>query len=829
MLSTIIILGVIAATLALPSRAPEDAIVSEESPPAAPASVPVHRADPIDDDLVVPEHEADVLAESGKVEEADGGGAEKEAGGEKKKEEHLTKESRLSNRVLWSFLALVTVLILGTVAFEESKQALHRAVMGSPMLPLMNSLFSELTTLGFLGIATFVITKSDVLQDISKKMFPDDEEGSTVLIEMLEQIHLMIFLVMVIFLMKAVSMVVAMTVSKAHFVQLESSIITFHGRLQAVQELEELREVPYWPGELTLRITPRAKLYHHAEERVRYMLLRNGFIHFNDNQAGEAVLEGGDQESAESKHLVKQFPFQLYLSKVIGHRLADVVEITFRQWLILLSCIAAFTGAALAADGSWEFMLWLWISATWSILIVMVWFRHKLRDQLEELIPADYGHSMIKSAEIVRNRAVTDTPQPQEKGALKDSGFEVQQIMDTLPKYRSTKSEEPRALSEWLIGEPARTPGQQQMFNIMLFGRNEVTFHVILMRFMFLINSVFVSVYALTFHLGYVSQVYSTEEALAIGALALAPPIISWGGYLYEVVLLSTMITSVEHMRVRQVVNEVYRHQKEANAVSLMRLIAVILDPAYHSPIEPEEVVTMAQALDLDREAKRTGDSATAVSTYIAEYLEDQSAELFMAKMLDIFESFDDDNSGVLTKAELFAVFKQLGFDSPDDLDQALGPITSKLDLHGVDSSTLGIDPGAASHGSASTGSCWPTKTTEEASLRTTEGGNHPSAGGLQKGESMVFPKPVFLAMYMHLEKMARSLSCEDVAETWFHKIDDDGSGRLSVVELQEVLQACGKAFSPNDVSALILELDENGDGEFDIEEFTAWFRKHER
>lgn len=790
-LLSIIFFVAIARSLALPSTVSEDAIVREESPAASLTQL-AQRAEGVTEELVVaePSHEVLTGTTGGKEE----GGKE---GGGGEAEEKMTKDSKLSDRVLLSFLALVTVLILGTVAFEESKQSLHRAVMGSPMLPLVNSLFSELTTLGFLGVATFVITKSDILQDISAKLFGSDEEDRKLLIEMLEQIHLMIFLVMVIFLVKAVSMVGYMNANKKKFVQIESSVITAGGRLKAVKEFEAVKDNTFFPGELTLNLTLRAREYTRLQERLRYMLLRTGFIHFNENNSTEQALEEGAQEAAESEQLKKQFNFYLYLSKVLGERLAEVVEITLRQWLILLCCIALFTFLSILGEGSWEFMLRVWIGIGWIIFFLMLMFRNLLLSQLTLLMQADQGHSLVETQET--NRESLRRMSSSDVTAAWNEG---------MPKYMQMSDKVTSSMPSCLIGDPARTPAQQRMFNVFLFGRNEPTFHIIVLRFLFLINSVFTAVYSLTFCLGYVVEVYSIQEAVIISILALTPPIVCWGWYLFEIVQLSTMVTSIEHMRARQAVNEVYRHQKEANAVSLMRLIAVILDPSHHSPVEPEEVEAMVAAMEKDEEAKKQAAHAYHVHTYIADYLEDQSAELFMARMMDIFNSFDEDDSGFLTKDEIFAIFKQLGFDSPDDLDVALGPITSKLDLS------------------------VPAAAVDASDITNKSGGCFPAKGGVveleSKAPTMLFSKPVFLAMYMHLEKLARSLSAEEVALTWFSKIDDDASGRLSVVELQEVLQSCGRAFSPNDVSALILELDENGDGEFDIQEFTAWFVKHQ-
>ena len=82
--------------------------------------------------------------------------------------------------------------------------------------PIITSLFSELTVLGFLGLVTFLIIKSNVLPRLSVELFCDGdcyrvcriEENPIVCVrekmgelqELFESIHMSLFLVMVLFI-----------------------------------------------------------------------------------------------------------------------------------------------------------------------------------------------------------------------------------------------------------------------------------------------------------------------------------------------------------------------------------------------------------------------------------------------------------------------------------------------------------------------------------------------------------------------------------------------------------------------------------------------------
>jgi len=68
------------------------------------------------------------------------------------------------------------------------------------MKPLLESLFSEMTVLGFLGVITFLVSKVGVLSEISVVVFGESEEEF--LTELLETVHYVLFGVMCFFILQ---------------------------------------------------------------------------------------------------------------------------------------------------------------------------------------------------------------------------------------------------------------------------------------------------------------------------------------------------------------------------------------------------------------------------------------------------------------------------------------------------------------------------------------------------------------------------------------------------------------------------------------------------
>ena len=129
-------------------------------------------------------------------------------------------ESDSSDRTVGlSTLCCVLAVILFTVIFEKGREALKEAAEGGPFEPVLNTLFGELTILGFIGLVAFLITVPKLVHCHSEEQSGDDplsrestapncalmarlstrifphggEEAGTELPEIFESIHMIIF------------------------------------------------------------------------------------------------------------------------------------------------------------------------------------------------------------------------------------------------------------------------------------------------------------------------------------------------------------------------------------------------------------------------------------------------------------------------------------------------------------------------------------------------------------------------------------------------------------------------------------------------------------
>ena len=106
----------------------------------------------------------------------------------------VDKDIRLK---LEGVVIIVSGMILLSIGFEQGREVLlHRP--SESMRPILTSMFSELTTLGFISVTLFVIFTIPWMETLSESIY-GEEEGSE-LDELSETVHMVLFLVMVLFL-----------------------------------------------------------------------------------------------------------------------------------------------------------------------------------------------------------------------------------------------------------------------------------------------------------------------------------------------------------------------------------------------------------------------------------------------------------------------------------------------------------------------------------------------------------------------------------------------------------------------------------------------------
>jgi len=310
-----------------------------------------------------------------------------------------------------------------------------------------------------------------------------------------------------------------------------------------------------------------------------------------------------------------------------------------------------------------------------------------------------------------------------------------------------------------------------------------VDVHLFFMRVLFLIVAVHLSVFYIQIISSYVLLVYDTYMSTVIIVLTTLPGMIIYFVFVFDIIDKSVRVTATDAFRSGRTVNDVVRFQKEARAVSMLRLMVAIMSEDSESKDELSNLL----------QQHNTDDDSGVIMDRI---LDDKRSSLEVEKMMLIFDTFDVDHSQSLSVDELRMVFQRFGLnpdggkpnDEHDPVHKAVRTILSEMKEtahQNIDEANIGKLP--------------------------------------------------FLIWMSAKEKSAARLTAKNICDYVFKKFNQvenvgDTESSLDIEELRQVLNAClsqEQRMSVGEVSQLVLELDVNDDGEFQEEEFEKWIERH--
>ena len=112
---------------------------------------------------------------------------------------------------LGAYLLIIVTLIAATIVFESLREYMQERTAGLPSRLIVDAIFSELTVLGFLGLLTFLVKKAGTAH-LSRAIYGDTpySENSKRFSEDLEDVHMIIFIVMLFFVFQALGILLIM-------------------------------------------------------------------------------------------------------------------------------------------------------------------------------------------------------------------------------------------------------------------------------------------------------------------------------------------------------------------------------------------------------------------------------------------------------------------------------------------------------------------------------------------------------------------------------------------------------------------------------------------
>lgn len=501
-------------------------------------------------------------------------------------------------------LAICVVLISVTIIFETVKHKLEHDV--PPMMQgVLQAMFGELTVLGFIALYAYFMLRLGVLGWISTMVYGDDEH----LVHLFEDIHFMLFFVMILFLIEACILVVASLKCEKYWISVENLISSNRSRPAD----KEAAPPSYAPVAAQLAYTYKAGRkdccrrfcfprivwsYREAEarEELRYALLRDRFI---TPPSSGAVAQAG---------LPTDFDFSSYLRRQCAHLVAHSLHVSVNTWLVVIAYLSLIievptleTKYHLGEVGVMHV-----IGLGWALWLLCCLFQAKLDAILDSLTPR---HPLLKPSPRSRSH---DEEAP--TSALLSPA-------DALAPYELRKAK-PKASKH------------EQLF---WMGRKGPALLVFLMRILMLLSAVSVAV-IWTWLTTHPEDTY----LLLIGLLPVLDVVVCAPQYYLPAVVLST---SIEMMKKQSAITDTTNEMKTERALKMLKMLNTLSAQARRAQKLQKAQPGAGYAAGRQRGAAKPRELEPA-----------QEEELRQA-----FELFDKDASGFIDKDELAGLMQTLG------------------------------------------------------------------------------------------------------------------------------------------------------------------------
>ena len=506
-------------------------------------------------------------------------------------------------------------LLVGLASLVQSTQ---------DMLPIVESLFAEMTILGFLSVITFICTKVGILEKISLAVFGDgdgskeeEEENKEKLTEIFEIVHYCLFAIMIFFVVQVIILVRLGTQSEKEWLRFD----------RACQDPSAIKRILSGDKNLSRGNYRSLRLFY---------ALREEFI------KNRSVTHPFEEEAEEDK-VARTINYGRYLSICMGETLAEVVEVDVPTWMVMALLAAFYYIFMLLVENNNRILAWSMTVLAWVASFFYVAFDKKIGAIMNDFAPIGFmrrfeGHNGDSHVGEIQS-LVEDENKPR----WCNISLEILTL-----KSRSK-------LKKYIYG---RAPNRQQLlFWGEQYGPER---NIMILRLILLFNGLYMSLLLVHFGPALYRQC-SKSEFVAFVILSIIPLTI-------QISSKRRLVASLSHVgcigcfRRNDVVTKVIREEKTDRAIRAF----MVLHKIHLATSNSSSKVGSA------RTTKRVTDSPRMHYSAIPSNI--------LQDICKTFDLFDEDGSGTISCEELKHLMGSLG--NPKGEDE-LGVMVSLLDADG--------------------------------------------------------------------------------------------------------------------------------------------------
>jgi len=529
--------------------------------------------------------------------------------------ESVGDPSRLQTRS--AALIIVTILIVLSILFEFSREAIEEHT-DELVQPIIEHTWEELTVLGFLSLLSFLVVKVGLMRKISCAIgFEEDK-----LDDMTENVHMLLFFVMVIFIIFVYLMVLlGKTLGKNWKKYEDMCRRPKHYAQEYIHAKESLKRRGFFHSLIPVMFDPQQEL----PQLMRFMGMRSAFINPRD---------------PTHRILPHDFDFSLYLSLLLGELLGEIVEITPIIWVGLETFLLMLWGLTFLDNGVFDI---IWIVVGW-VLMIISFIVFKSLKNIRHLVTPSVKNVTFAGPEGSVNAGPDQGPDESHWLLEKMTQHEIYDretrtkavvLHAHRPPYLDFSLQQRSELGTRFLGKP---PNKHEM--CFPFDRHGIHFYVNILRMSLLLLSVYLAVSLIHF-----SQSYIKEFGTGLGVLSIVltffPVFLTVFIFIPQSIVLLVTVSNIEKMRKKEVIARVLREMHTRKALNLLSILQML---QFYTRKSKVGVVK-----DGITEDKRDPN--------LSENLSPEKKQ----DLREVFEMFDADGSGFVESKELKDILSLLG------------------------------------------------------------------------------------------------------------------------------------------------------------------------
>ncbi|CAK4123927.1 unnamed protein product [Aphanomyces euteiches] len=701
------------------------------------------------------------------------------------------------DEVYYNVLASV-VTITGAEWLRESTEETN--------MPFVNTIFNELTTLGFIGSILFLMSKSGYLARLSQTLFGKDKEME--LQETIEMLHMALFLFVIIFLGLCI---VLLNLG----VRVQMELREFERRAPYVQVVVAdyclATEAPCsWKEKYSL------KRWFDIAKRNRemvYVSLRRRFVDYRSNHPDPIKAK----ELAKDFQLEQdtRFPFNEYLAIISGEVMARLIQIDAITWIALEVCIVGLIFICWRFGPDNEIFV---ILAGGGLLIVLNQIVYRRIRHMRKLLTPPL---LFKKAERYRAKPK----------------WRAQHKLPMLPPPSVADEKVPLLLSEEKLTTDALPPYLLHLPNggidmdptqladaqkALLGGGNGVLLALFSTRLVFLFTALHFSVFVMRTS---GQLIHRDDFGLVVKVILfvlLALPSLIVASVSIMIARDGLYCFNIEAMKVPRVINKVMRILKARQTLRTLRFVAEmkVYLREHHSTPSQKSKTDGYHEIPISESPTKRSSFELAMPTFHAEdggklqLLSPSSRMKYEEPMSPINEPGSksrkqnkyDEESERREINSIFCLFDRDKYvhlecfrDGHDDISRSGAITRDEMEslLHVIS----------------------PDMTEEQISS---------IIGVLDEGHTGEITFDEFYHWCRsHIHQHSSKHSKHHLIKEVFNMIDTDGSGYITVDEFVAIFKALGQSLDHEDVRELVYQIDRNSDGKIDFEEFEKMLHKN--